>query len=50
MPFRSRKQQRWAFVNEEPWAEKWAKMTDFKHLPMRVKKKKIEGHYGRSKN
>lgn len=40
MPFLSKRQARWAFANKKPWAKKWAKVTNFKSLPARVRKKK----------
>lgn len=40
MPFESKAQQRWAFENKPEMAKKWAKVTDFSHLPERIKKKK----------
>jgi len=40
MPFRSKAQEKWAFANKKPFAKKWAKMTNQKSLPKRVKKKK----------
>lgn len=44
-PFASKAQQRFAFGTGQPWAKKWADLTDFKHLPARVrKKKKNEGN------
>jgi hypothetical protein len=42
MPFQSKKQQRWAFATGQPWAKEWADKTDFKKLPLRMKKKKVE--------
>lgn len=27
MPFKSKKQERWAFANKMPWAKKWADKT-----------------------
>jgi len=40
MPFESKKQARFAFGTDQPWAEEWAKKTDFKKLPEKKKKKK----------
>ncbi len=40
MPFVSKAQERWAFRNKMPWADKWAKMTKGKKLPMHVAQKK----------
>jgi hypothetical protein len=40
MPFRSKKQWRWAFVTKKPWARRWARETkSFKRLPRRKKRK-----------
>jgi 2'-5' RNA ligase len=39
-PFRSTAQQRWAFANRMPWAERWADETDFGGLPARVARRK----------
>lgn len=35
MPFKSRAQEKWAFATGQPFAKKWAAMTDQKHLPER---------------
>lgn len=40
MPFKSKAQERWAFANNEPFAKKWAKITNQKTLPKKVKSKK----------
>ena len=45
MPFVSKKQEKWAFANKKPWAKKWAKMTDEKKLPNKVKKGKKSKKY-----
>lgn len=42
MPFKSEAQQRFAFATDQPWAKKWAKETDFSHLPDYVPRKKPE--------
>jgi hypothetical protein len=39
-PFKSKAQERFAFSTRQPWAKKWAKMTDEKKLPEKIKKKK----------
>ncbi len=39
MPFKSKKQQRWMFVNEPEMAKEWASKTNFKKLPEKAKKK-----------
>ena len=40
-PFRSKKQQKFAFATGQPWAKEWADETkDFSKLPEKVKKKK----------
>jgi HK97 family phage prohead protease len=36
-PFKSRAQQRWAFWSHQPFAQRWAHMTNFSHLPERKK-------------
>lgn len=40
MPFRSKRQQRWAFANKKKFAKSWAKKTKkaggFKRLPERA--------------
>lgn len=33
MPFQSKQQMRWAFATKQPFAKRWAKMTDTKALP-----------------
>lgn len=38
MPFKSKKQERWAFANKKPWAKKWAAMTDQISLPIAASK------------
>lgn len=43
MPFASQAQQRFAFGTGQPWAERWAKETDFAHLPKRTKRKARKG-------
>jgi len=41
MPFRSKAQQKWMFVNHPKMAKLWAKHTkNIKSLPKRVKRKK----------
>lgn len=36
MPFKSKKQWRWAFATRKTWAERWAKQTrSYKSLPTR---------------
>ena len=41
MPFRSQAQWRWAFANNKPWADRWAKETPQKltTLPKRARRK-----------
>lgn len=39
MPFVSTAQQRFAFGTHQPWAERWARETDFSKLPKRVRVK-----------
>lgn len=39
MPFVSKKQDRWAFSTKQPFAKKWAGMTNQKSLPMKKKLK-----------
>jgi hypothetical protein len=36
VPFKSNAQARFAFGKKMPWAEEWAKQTDFQNLPERV--------------
>lgn len=43
MPFKSKKQSKWAFATHQEWADKWAKQTDYKHLPNEVNKKHLRG-------
>lgn len=33
MPFKSQAQEKWAFSTHQPWAKKWAHMTNQKDLP-----------------
>lgn len=42
MPFKSKKQWRWAFANKKKWAKDWAKETkkSYKSLPSKKRKKK----------
>jgi hypothetical protein len=40
MPFKSLQQEHWAFATKQPFAKKWADMTNQKSLPKKVKKKK----------
>ena len=40
MPFVSKKQEKWAFSTKQPFADKWAKMTNEKKIPVKVLKKK----------
>lgn len=40
MPFKSRQQEKWAFATKQPFAKKWADITDQKTLPKRVTRKK----------
>lgn len=40
MPFKSKAQQRFAFGTKQPWAKKWAKKTNFKKLPEKVRRRK----------
>ena len=43
MPFTSKSQQKWMFVNKPEMAKRWAKETpDFKKLPEHVKKKSLK--------
>ena len=44
MPFKSVKQEKWAFATKQPFAKKWANMTNQKSLPIR--KKKLKGAMG----
>ena len=37
MPFKSRQQEKWAFATHQPFAKKWADMTNQKALPKKVK-------------
>lgn len=39
MPFKSRKQEAWAFATKQEFAKKWAKGTVQKSLPVKVKPK-----------
>jgi len=34
MPFKSKKQQRWAYATNKSWAKEWSDKTDQKHLPV----------------
>lgn len=47
MPFKSKQQSKWAFATHQEWADKWAKQTDYKNLPMKLrgKKKQTGGMY-----
>lgn len=45
MPFQSKAQARWMFSNKPEMAKEWASKTDFKKLPMKVKKKKNKKRY-----
>jgi len=36
MPFVSKKQEAWAFATKQPFAKKWADMTDQSSLPTKV--------------
>ena len=40
MPFKSKAQQKWAFANKKKFAKRWARMTNFKSLPKRARRKK----------
>ena len=40
MPFKSQKQEHWAFATKQPFAKKWAGMTNQKTLPKTAKKTK----------
>ena len=40
MPFKSKTQSRWAFANKKKFAKKWAKITNYKKLPKKKKRKK----------
>jgi hypothetical protein len=35
MPFVSTQQSKWAFITHQPFAKKWAAMTDYSKLPDR---------------
>ena len=48
MPFVSKAQERWAFSTHQPWAKKWASITDQKRLPKRKKKRKAKRSSARS--
>lgn len=39
MPFVSKKQEKWAFATKQPWAKKWAGMTNQKTLKKKLKMK-----------
>jgi len=39
MPFKSKKQSRWAFATDQPFAEKWAKKTNYSKIPEKKKNK-----------
>jgi hypothetical protein len=45
MPFKSRAQEKWAFATKQPFAQKWADMTEGKKLPNKVSKKKKKKGY-----
>jgi len=45
MPYKSKKQARWAFANKKPWAKRWADVTDFSSLPEKAMQ---FGGYGQS--
>ncbi len=41
MPFKSKKQWKWAFANHEVWADEWAHKTkSYKSLPNKKGRKK----------
>lgn len=40
MPFKSKKQEAWAFATHQPFAKKWAAMTNQKTLPKKARKKR----------
>lgn len=40
MPFVSKAQEKWAFSTKQPFAKKWAGITNQKSLPKRIKKGK----------
>ena len=40
MPFKSKAQQKFMYARHPKIAKRWAKITDFKHLPKKIKKKK----------
>ena len=46
MPYASRQQARWAHVTDQPFADRWDKLTDFSKLPKRVQRirsRKVKG-------
>jgi hypothetical protein len=45
MPFVSKAQEKWAFSTKQPFAKKWAAMTNQKKLPKHVKKRKHKSVY-----
>lgn len=42
MPFLSKSQSKWAFATHQEWADKWAKQTDYKNLPMKKLRGKMQ--------
>jgi hypothetical protein len=51
MPFKSRAQEKWAFATHQPFAKKWADITDQKSLPTRVgKSNRVKKHDGRRRS
>lgn len=36
MPFKSRQQEKWAFATKQPFAKKWADMTNQSSLPNKL--------------
>jgi hypothetical protein len=40
MPFKSKQQERWAFATHQAFAKDWARQTDYKSLPKKVRKKR----------
>jgi hypothetical protein len=43
MPFKSKKQWRWAFAQGKSWARRWTKKSSYRRLPRKAKSPKA-GH------
>ena len=39
MPFKSKKQEAWAFATKQPFAKDWSSITDQQSLPERIQEK-----------